>query len=126
MYRYHHLHLICSDLKAMERFFVEVLGARLVERRKFGTADGAVLDLHGIRINLRISRADEVITGDGSQKRYGYDHLALEVEDIESAHKELQEKGFHFITPPRDTGTGKAAFFRGPDSIIIELLQMKA
>jgi catechol 2,3-dioxygenase-like lactoylglutathione lyase family enzyme len=109
----------------MERFFVEVLGARLVERRKFGTADGAVLDLHGTRINLRMSRADETITGDGSQKHYGYDHLGLEVEDIESAYRELQRKGYHFITPPTDTGTSKMAFFRGPDNIIIELLQRK-
>jgi len=125
MYRYHHLHLICSDLERTERFFVEILGARLVERRKFGTADGAVLDLHGARINLRISRPDEVMTGDGSQKHYGYDHLGLELEDIDSAYKELQEKGFEFISPPTDTGISKVAFFRGPDNIIIELLQRK-
>jgi len=109
----------------MEDFFVQALGARLVERRKFGTADGAVLDLHGTRINLKISRPDEAVTGDGSQKHYGYDHLALEVEDIESAHRELQTKGFSFISPPTDTGTGKVAFFRGPDNILIELLQRK-
>ncbi|NWF93784.1 MAG: VOC family protein [Syntrophaceae bacterium] len=125
MYRYHHLHLICSDLERMERFFVEVLGARLVERRKFGTADGAVLDLHGTQINLRTLRTDEMVTGDGSQKHYGYDHLGLEVEDVESAYRALQGEGYQFITPPTDTGTSKMAFFRGPDHIVIELLQKK-
>lgn len=70
VYRYHHLlHLICSDLDRMENFFVEGLGAKLVERRKFGTADGAILDLNGIKINLRVSRKDGVIAGDSSAQR---------------------------------------------------------
>lgn len=121
---YHHFHLICSDLGRTERFFIETLGAKLVERRKFGTADGVVLDLSGKQISLRASREDDNITS-GSQKRYGYDHLGVEVEDVEAAYRELKGKGFHFTISPRDSPTSKFAFFEGPDNITIELLQRK-
>jgi catechol 2,3-dioxygenase-like lactoylglutathione lyase family enzyme len=51
-YNFHHLHIICKDLEQMITFFTDALNAKLVIRRKFGTADGASLDLQGITINL--------------------------------------------------------------------------
>ncbi len=122
-YRYHHLHLICSDLNKMESFFTSDLGAKLVERRKFGTADGATLDLNGVLINLRVQREGDKIAGDSSQERFGYDHLGLQVDDLDKAYQQLSAKGYKFITPPSASGNMKIAFFKGPDNITIELLQ---
>ena len=56
-------------------FFVDALGAALIARKKFGTADGASLDLQGTTVNLRVAREDEKMVGDASQASYGYDHL---------------------------------------------------
>ena len=109
-YRYHHFHLICSNLQQTETFFTSMLGAKLIERRKFGAADGAILDLSGTTISLRTGREDDNIIGDSSQQRYGYDHLGLEVEDLDTAYKELKEKGVTFSIPPKDVETGKMAF----------------
>lgn len=122
-YRYHHFHLICRKLEDMERFFTGMLGAQLIERRKFGTADGATLDLNGTTINLRVKREDESITSDSSQPRFGYDHLGLEVEDVDAAYKELKEKGITFTIPPTDVLNGRMAFLKGPDGITIELFE---
>ena len=122
-YRYHHFHLICSNLEDTERFFTGMLGAKLIERRKFGTVDGATLDLNGTRVNLRVKREDENIIGDSSQPRYGYDHLGLEVEDVNVAYKELKERAITFTIPPTDIVNGRMAFLKGPDGITIELLQ---
>jgi catechol 2,3-dioxygenase-like lactoylglutathione lyase family enzyme len=83
-YRLHHLHIICKDLEKMITFFTETLEAKLVMRKKFGTADGATLDLQGTTVNLRVSREDEEMVGDASQSSYGYDHIGLQVEDIET------------------------------------------
>ena len=58
-YSLHHVHLICRDLEKMIGFFEEAIGAEFVEHRKFGTADGATLDLQGININLRVAREGE-------------------------------------------------------------------
>jgi catechol 2,3-dioxygenase-like lactoylglutathione lyase family enzyme len=122
-YRYHHLHLLCSNLENMEDFFTQMLGAKLIERRKFGKVDGAVLDLNGITISLKAAHEDDTVVGDSSQQRYGYDHLGLEVGDIDAAYEELRGKGLTFSVPPTKVENGKMAFFKGPDGITIELFQ---
>ena len=122
-YRLHHVHLICKDLEKMIQFFCEVLGAQLVERKKIGTADAASLDLHGTTICLRLTQEGEEISEVASQKRYGFDHIGLQVEDLEAAHRELTRKGFPFPTPPKDVPIGRIAFFTGPENISIELVQ---
>ena len=122
-YRYHHFHLICSNLEQTENFFTGVLEAKLIQRRKFGTADGAVLDLNGTTISLRKAREGDNITGDSSQQRYGYDHLGLEVEDIDAVYEELKEKGITFSILPTNVENGRMAFIKGPDGITIELFQ---
>jgi catechol 2,3-dioxygenase-like lactoylglutathione lyase family enzyme len=122
-YRLHHLHIICKDLEKMITFFSEILEAKLVRRQKFGTADGASLDLQGTTVNLRVSKEDEEMVGDASQSRYGYDHIGLEVEDIETAFKDLQAQGLSFFVPPTDIPNLKIAFFKGPENITIELVQ---
>ena len=91
--------------------------------RKFGTADGASLDLNGTTVNLRVAREDEEMVGDASQSTYGYNHIGLEVEDIERAYKDLTERGFSFFMPPTDIPDLKIAFFKGPEDITIELCQ---
>ena len=122
-YRFHHLHIICKDLEQMITFFTETLEAKLVRRQKFGTADGASLDLQGTTVNLRVSREDEEMVEDASPSRYGYDHIGLQVEDIETTFTELQAQGFSFLVPPTDIPNLKIAFFKGPENITIELVQ---
>jgi catechol 2,3-dioxygenase-like lactoylglutathione lyase family enzyme len=107
----------------MVRFFTDILEASLIDMRKFGTADGASLDLNGTTVNLRVAREDEEMVGDASQSTYGYNHIGLEVEDIERAYKDLRERGFSFFMSPTDIPDLKIAFFKGPEDITIELCQ---
>ena len=123
-YRYHHLHLICSDLEEMINFFSETLGAELVVRRKFGTSDGASLDLSGVLINLRVAREDETVVYGDSKTRFGYHHIGLQVDDLDAVYEELKGKGFSFSLPPTDGGDVKIAFFEGPDGIVLEIFQV--
>ena len=122
-YRLHHLHLICKDLEGMINFFTEALGATLLARKKFGTADGASLDLQGTTVNLRVSREDEDIAGDASRTTYGYDHLGLQVDDVDAAYQDLKKKGFSFFMEPKDIPNLRIAFFKGFEDITIELVQ---
>jgi len=124
-YRFHHVHLVCKDLETMIGFFTEIIGAELIDRRKFGTADGASFDLQGTTVNLRVAREDEDMVGDASQSRYGFDHIGLEVDDVDGAYKDLTERGYSFFIPPKDIPNLRIAFFRGPEDIIIELVQSK-
>lgn len=122
-YRFQHVHIVCKDLEEMIRFFTEVLEAQLIDRRKFGTADGASLDLDGTTVNLRVAREDEKMVGDASQSTFGYDHIGLEVEDVEGAYKDLTARGYSFFMPPTEIPNMKIAFFKGPEDITIELCQ---
>jgi catechol 2,3-dioxygenase-like lactoylglutathione lyase family enzyme len=124
-FRFHHVHIICKDLEKMIGFFTGNIGAELVKRRKFGAADGATLDLQGATINLRTARADETLEGDASRTAFGYNHIGLEVEDIETAFEDLGGRGYSFFISPTDTPDLRIAFFRGPEDIVIELVQRK-
>jgi catechol 2,3-dioxygenase-like lactoylglutathione lyase family enzyme len=122
-YSLHHVHLICRDLEKMISFFEEALGTKLVERRKFGTADGATLDLQGIDINLRVARAGEEIGENLTPSSYGYDHIALQVEDVQAAYDDISNRGYSFFMPPTEGAGSIIAFFKGPENITIELVQ---
>jgi len=122
-YRLHHMHLICKDLEKMTAFFTEVVGANLIEHRKFGTADGVVMDLAGNTINLRAAREDEEPVDPEARSVYGYDHIGLEVDDLDGVYEDLTGRGYHFTVPPTEIPDLKIAFFKGPEGITIELVQ---
>ena len=122
-YSLHHVHLICQDLEKMISFFEEVIGTKLVERRKFGTADGATLDLQGIDINLRVARAGEKLGENLTPSSCGYDHIGLQVEDVQAACDNISNRGYSFFMPPTEAGGLMIAFFKGPENITIELVQ---
>jgi catechol 2,3-dioxygenase-like lactoylglutathione lyase family enzyme len=63
------------------------------------------------------------MSGDASQSRFGYDHIGLRVDDVDAAFRELKANGFSFFMEPRDLTDLRIAFFRGPEDIIIELVQ---
>jgi len=123
-FQLHHIHLLCSNLEKTIDFFTAMLGARLVERKKFSNVDGATLDLGGATINLRIARADERVSADATAARYGFHHIGLTVDDVEQAYRKLSGKGYVFSTPPKEAGKHKIAFFSGPDHMIFELMQL--
>jgi catechol 2,3-dioxygenase-like lactoylglutathione lyase family enzyme len=120
------MHLICKDLKKMTSFFTDIIGAKLVEERKFGTADGVVMDLAGNTINLRVARQDEALVDPGKRSVYGYDHIGLEVDDLDAVYGDLTARGYRFTVAPMEIPGLKIAFFKGPEDITIELVQKLA
>ena len=122
-YSLHHVHLVCRDLEKMIGFFEEAIGAKFVEHRKFGIADGATLNLQGIAINLRVAREGEEIRENLTPSSYGYDHIGLQVADVQAAYEDLSKRGYSFFMPPTENAGSMIAFFKGPENITIELLQ---
>ena len=53
----------------------------------------------------------------------GYDHIGLQVEDLQAAHDDLVQRGYSFFMAPTETVDNIIAFFKGPENITIELLQ---
>ena len=123
-YRFHHIHLLCSDLENTIDFFTGILGAELMTRQKFGGAEGASLSLNGTTVNLRLAGDNETVNANAALPVYGYHHMCVEVDDMDAAYRELTDKNIEFVVKPRNTPDNlRVAFCKGPDDIVIEVLQ---
>ena len=113
-----HVHIVCSDLAATESWFVGGLGAELVERRESRGLATSELLLAGVRVLLRTA-AEEA----GWERRYGLDHFALEVDDVDALVELLRARGVDIARDPADSPRNRVAFIRGPDDLVIELVE---
>jgi lactoylglutathione lyase len=124
-YRFDHLHVFCSDVDATERWFVEGLGAALVERRLSRGVRVSELQLGGAQILIRAAREGEQLAPAGV-RHFGADHFGLRVADVDATVAELRRRGVRIEVEPWDFGpTMRIAFVKGPDEVRIELLQTK-
>jgi len=124
-YHFDHVHVFCSDLNAMERWFVEGLGAERVARRESRGVPAIELKLGGARLLLRGAWPDENLASPGG-RRFGTDHFGLRVADVDAAIAELRRRGVTIDVEPWDISpTLRIAFVKGPDNVRIELLQPK-
>ena len=124
-YRFDHLHVFCSDVDATERWFVEGLGAALVERRLSRGVRTSELNLGGAHILIRAAREGEQLASGGA-RRFGADHFGLRVVDVDATVAELRRRGVTIDVEPWDFGPAlRIAFVKGPDDVRIELVQPK-
>ena len=119
---FNHIHIVCTDLVASEQWFVDKVGATLVERRDSRGSSTSELRLAGVRVLLRSAREDEVLTAD-AQRRFGTDHFGLEVTDVDAVVETLRGRGVEISIEPRNSPMNRIAFIKGPDSVLIELVQ---
>ncbi|UCD58990.1 MAG: VOC family protein [Candidatus Hydrogenedentota bacterium] len=84
-----------------------------------------LLDSEGTKLNLLEFRNPKGENMARKLRPYdqGIHHFAFVVDDIGAAYKELSAKGVEFISPPQNSGIVKANAMRGPDGVIIELMQ---
>ncbi len=118
-----HVHFLCSDVQATERWFVECLGAKLLRRREARGSTTTDLLLGGAMILVRGARRNEAI-GDAGPARFGTDHLGLVVPDVDAAVQQLRQRGVEIFEGPTQVNPGlRIAYVRGPDQVRIELVQ---
>lgn len=121
----HHVAIISSDYKKAKEFYVDKLGLEIISEIYRKERDSYKLD-------LRIGDSQiELFSFQNPPKRQSYPegcglrHLALEVENIEEAVKDLNDKGIETEPIRIDECTGKKfTFFEDPDKLPLELYQM--
>ena len=121
----HHVAIISSDYKKSKEFYVDKLGLEIISEIYRKERDSYKLD-------LRIGDSKiELFSFQNPPKRQSYPegcglrHLALEVENIEEAVKDLNDKGIETEPVRIDECTGKKfTFFEDPDKLPLELYQM--
>lgn len=121
--RLHHVAIIASDYERSKRFYLEVLGLRLIAETYRAARNSYKLDL-GLPDRSQI----ELFSFPGAPSRPSYPeacglrHLAFEVEDMAAAIGHLSRHGV--VTEPLRTDelTGRQfTFFADPDGLPLEL-----
>jgi catechol 2,3-dioxygenase-like lactoylglutathione lyase family enzyme len=93
-----------TDAERSRRFYAETLGLRPDDRAQFEVwaGDTCLTIWEPARLGMEFA----------PQKN---GHLALHVDDVESARAELEGKGVEFLGETFDTGVCHMAFFTDPD-----------
>jgi lactoylglutathione lyase len=119
-FRYDHIHLRASDPAAMAGFFTRLFGAGC---RPEGREGRYVLDLDGQCLLIAPSNPDfPAAPGPGFPHR-GLEHIGLAVADLDAACAHLRALGADIPVGPVAAGGLRLAFVRGPDGVMVELLE---
>lgn len=123
--RIHHVAIICSNYERSKEFYVNVLGLKIIKEIYRKHRESYKLDLAvGHTYQIELFSFKESPKRQSYPEARGLRHLAFEVDDIEAAIKELEDKNV-IIEPIRtDEITGKKfTFFKDPDDLPIELYE---
>src|SRR6478736_4293793 len=115
----HHIAIICSDYARSKRFYTEVLGFTVVAEYYRTERKSYKLDLKlGNQYMIELFSFPDPPKRVSRPEAQGLRHLAFEVDDVELAINELNEKGVQCEPIRIDEYTGKRfTFFSDPDDL---------
>lgn len=122
----HHIAIMCSDYTNSKDFYVNKLGLDIKQEIYREERDSYKLDLalNGEYI-IELFSFPEAPARPSYPEARGLHHLAIEVESIEEAVKELNQKGIEAEEIRIDPYTHKRfTFFEDPDGLPLELYEI--
>ena len=127
-----HIGILTNDLQQSVEFYTEVLGFSIsakIEMDDVGLS-AIFVEKNGSKIELMGYRGVIPKRSDGIEIRMGggsipiNDHITFTVDDIGATVTELKEKGVEFgLEPIQVEGGLKIASFKGPNGVLIELVE---
>ena len=118
----HHVAIIVSDYEVSRRFYVELLGFKVIRENYRPEKDDykLALELDGCELELFSGKPNP--PRPSYPEALGLRHLAFRVEDMDAAVRELNEKGVDTEPVRMDQFTGRRmTFFHDPDGLPLEL-----
>lgn len=117
-----HIGLAAQDTTALKDWYERTLGARMVFCN--GEPPPAYfMELPG-GVWIEIYPAGFGVKEVADNKLQGWRHLALSVESIEDAKRELEGRGVAFSQPIKPAGGGgRVLFFQDPDGNLLHLVE---
>jgi catechol 2,3-dioxygenase-like lactoylglutathione lyase family enzyme len=117
----HHIAVRTPQFEVMERFYTQTLGFAVTKRWDDVTI--IFIDVGSTTIEL-IGRtpSDPAAKPLSLDEGVGFNHLALEVADVDQAYRELVEAGVSILREPRNFKDVRIAFFADPDGNVLELV----
>ncbi len=129
-YHWDHIHYRTANPEAIATFFETFFGAS-VKRDIYppGTLypDQPRISIQAgsQRILLAPKHPDDTTAPAPDFPYYGLEHIGFTVDDVDAARAELREKGADIAIGPLTRSPGlRLAFVRGPEGIMVELVQI--
>lgn len=121
----HHIAIICTDYELSKKFYVEILGLKVVKEtyRKERDSYKVDLSLNGVYV-IELFSFPSPPARISKPEATGLRHLAFEVENLESIIKHLEN--FNLIVEPirvDETTNKRFTFTTDPDNLPIEFYE---
>ena len=116
-----HVHLRCEDLDGAISYYENIFDGKVLETADVGGLKVVRMEIGGERIFFSAKLANTEVEDTSSDPGLGLYQLAFTVEDLDATVEELQAKGaeLDYLRPEIN-----GAFFKGPDNVQIELIEM--
>jgi lactoylglutathione lyase len=122
-FKLEHVHLKTREPQKTAKFYMENLGATLIEasddHRHYR------VNLHGIVMNI----TDHIETQTRDQ-HYGLEHFAIETDDFDATVRKISESGGRvleqLVSPVPDHEGLRVCFMEGPEGVQLELIEKRA
>ena len=111
-----HLHLKTKDPEKTAKFYVDTLGATVVNKNANGSYR---LDLHGLALNVSQFLEQK------REQKYGMEHIAIDTDELDTIVEKLKKQGIHILEETVVSGGRRVCFFEGPDGVQLEFIEMK-
>ncbi|HVY18429.1 MAG TPA: VOC family protein [Rhodopila sp.] len=128
-YDWDHIHYRTADAEAIATFFERFFGAS-VKRDVYppGTLypgqKRIAIDAGGQRILLAPKHPDDPTAAAPPFPYFGLEHVGFTVDDVDAACEELRAQGADIAIGPLTRSPGlRLAFVRGPEGIMVEIVQ---
>ena len=122
-FTYEHIHLRSPDPEATAQYYAKMFDAEIIRSKQADGSPRIDLDLGGQKVFIALAQPDK--TNAAPQAPYfGLEHIGMTVTDIDGITTELKDKGADFTMQPTTVRPGvRIAFLRGPEGVLVELIQ---
>jgi lactoylglutathione lyase len=122
------VHLKSTDPKKTADWYVTAFNFSIVSDTVRDRGDRFIRckTTDGITVNISGARTGEKMGNGDPNAHYGIEHFGIEVDDIDAELKRLEGLGARVLEGPNASPTGsKIAFIEAPESVRIEVMQLK-
>ncbi|MBF2064144.1 MAG: VOC family protein [Calothrix sp. C42_A2020_038] len=120
----HHAAIICSNYELSKKFYVEILGFKIIQETYRAPRNSYKLDLQVGENQIELFSFPNPPQRVNKPEACGLRHLAFEVENIEESVSYLQSQGIEVEHIRIDELTDKKyTFFQDPDGLPLEIYE---
>ncbi len=122
IYTFHHIHLRCEDLDGAIDYYQKMFDGEIIDTVEVRGLKIVKMEVGGQNIFLSPKFGEMVVEATSGNPRWGVYQLAFTVEDLDAVVADLQKKGAE-LEDLKPEGL-MMAFFKGPDNVQIELIEV--